>query len=362
MALIHLDSFDSYATNDIVKGWRGDIGLTYFTIRDSGDPEYLLRPNSNVFENYGNYGWHVNNYLMSGERLDEILIGFKRKIFDSQEVRCVVIELSNQKGAQFSLQLHQDGSISAWRGSYVNNFLAVSKPDIVRNMVYQQFEIKIKVHDTAGYWYVRIDGEDVFSGENYDTRYQSLLSGVDRFGIGGQNGDPGSYEDLYVMNLSGEYNADWLDGARVDCLHPNAPGTNSDWTPDSGTNWDRVSDGGDVDDTQYVASSTDGHVDTYHVEDLEVLSGETTIHGVQVRMFATDDEISGELLPTFYDGTKYNGSGELATHNWSSSWALTTGNEPYSKAPHVWDRDPGGGAWSAATINSGEFGVELNIP
>ena len=363
MALHYLESFGSYATDDHTRGWFGDGGLNYVQIRDyESYPDHATAPGKRGMYNYGAGGWATHKYFFSGEEVEEIIVGYKRNFIDGEYdmVSRNLAEFSNHKGCQFTIQLNADHSISAWRGLSINTHLARSQPGLVKNGCWQQMEFKVKIHDSTGYWYVRIDGEDVFSGEDYDTRYQASLPGIDRVGLGG--GSQNSYADLYIATLSGEYNSDWIDGLRVDCLHPSGAGTNTDWTPDAGSNYDRVDDGGDVDEATYIASATDGHVDTYNFEDLEGLSGETTILGVQVKSYAKDDQISGELLPVFYDGTKYTGSGELATKNWSRNWWLADGLNYYQKMHWAWDRDPGGGEWTEATINNGEFGIELNIP
>jgi hypothetical protein len=359
MTLHYLEGFH-YNTDDHKRGWYGDSGLNYVYIRGRPTyPDYAPRDNTYGMYNYGQGGWATNKYIFSGETVEEAVIGYKRNFIDGEMDDRIVLEVGNRGGGQMVLEITEDFAVRAWRGTHTGTVLALSQPGLIRNGCWTQLEFKIKVHNSTGYWYVRADGKEVFSGENYDTQYQAT-TGFDRIGIGG--GAANSIADLYVFTISGEYNNDFADGLRVDTLHPNAPGTNTDWTPDSGTNWDRVNDGGDCDESSYVYSSTDGHVDTYHFEDLEVLSGETTILGVQVKPYAQDDQISGELYPCFYDGTKYTGSGESSTLEWSKNFNLDPSMNFFQMMLWGWDRDPGGGAWSEATINSGEFGIELNIP
>jgi hypothetical protein len=361
MSLLYLDSFDSYATGDGPLRW--DMGTSDYINIESSDP-YTLRQDSKTLYYRGTNVNQGKKRFLSGEVRDELIVGYRHAYLHHQDIDGVMISFQNTSGSQLAFRAYEDGSISAWRGSIVNTRLADSKADILKNDSWDTIEFKVKIHNSTGYWYIRVNGELVFSGENYDTQYQSS-GGIDRIGIGGLGGgnQDHAYEDLYICDLSGEFHNDWVNGLRIDCLHPNANGTNTDWTPDSGDNYDRVNDGGNVDlGSSYVYSLTDGHVDTYLVDDLETLSGETTIEGVQVSTYVKDDEISGEIIPTFYDGTKYSGSGESTLQWLGMSEILQDDEEYYFKGAYCWELDPGGGAWTQSTINSGEFGFELNIP
>jgi hypothetical protein len=94
-------------------------------------------------------------------------------------------------------------------------------------------------------------------------------------------------DDIYVVDASGSFCNDRLGPQRVAVYAVDGAGANADWTPSAGSNFQCVDDASHTPfagDTDYVASSTSGDIDTYTLTDLGV--DVNSINGVQVTMLA----------------------------------------------------------------------------
>lgn len=148
---------------------------------------------------------------------------------------------------------------------------------------------------------------------------------------------------------SADSTIDFLGDVRVDCIWPRAAGSNSGWTPLSGTNYQMVDEHANDRDTTTISAASGGEVDTYLYDSVASL-GLGQIYGLQLNMLAKKDdatavEISAAIIP--------NG-GALTIDSEAHSV-----NGSYIDYRKIWERLPGATALpTAAEIDNSEFGVK----
>lgn len=127
----------------------------------------------------------------------------------------------------------------------------------------------------------------------------------------------------------------------------NGAGSLTNWTPNTGTNYQAVDDAGNNDgDTTYVYANASGQQDSYNTANY-TLTGSDTI--VAVIPIAVAKKTNAGVASTLKLGN-YNGTAAL-----SAEKSLTTSYAPY------WERfttDPSTSAWSETTVNSNEVMIE----
>jgi hypothetical protein len=99
-----------------------------------------------------------------------------------------------------------------------------------------------------------------------------------------------------------------------------------------------------TDDTTYVSDSTPGDIDSYTVTDID---GGATVYAVQTNMWARkDDAATRQIAPVIR---------QASTDYVGTTVTLGTTYQYYSQ---LYDKDPTAAAWTAANVNSDEFGVK----
>ena len=160
---------------------------------------------------------------------------------------------------------------------------------------------------------------------------------------------PGRWDDLYVLDLSGSVNNDFLGDMRVEAIFPTAPGSHTDFTPiGSGANWSAVDDATIDGDTTYVSGNAIGQMDTYNFADLS--SVPSTIKAFQLSMVMRKDDAGGRIV-----STQIRSGG----NDYTSGRRLSVGDQ-YALYLDVWNQNPDGEvAWTGSTINAVQAGVKI---
>lgn len=156
-----------------------------------------------------------------------------------------------------------------------------------------------------------------------------------------------TFDDFYACDTSGSVNNAFLGDMRIECLFVANTGTNTNWTPNAGSNYAAVDEPAQDGDTTYVSTSTVTTKDTYLMGTLS--SSPITIAAIQTVMIARkDDAGSRGIAPVIRSaGTDYTGT------------TVTIG-DTYSCFLEVRELDPGtSSAWTYTTINAMEAGVKL---
>lgn len=224
---------------------------------------------------------------------------------------------------------------------------------------YHFLELAATIHDSAGEYELRLDGDTILSGSGVDTR-NGGAGIVDRIHIaGGVNTGDGatmsySLADLYVCDgvdsgVAGAPNDDFLGDVRVERLLPNGNGNSSDLVgtdADSTDNYLHVDETPPDDDTSYVESSTAGDEDTYAYADLTPAAG--SVLGVQLVPRARKTDAGARTIASV---TRLGTSEEDSADKTLAS--------SYAYLPDIREADPDGNQWTISNVNAAEFGVKV---
>jgi len=161
------------------------------------------------------------------------------------------------------------------------------------------------------------------------------------------------YDDMYFFDTSAAPNNDFIGDCRVETIYPNGVGNNSDWIPDSGSNWQRVNEHTSAPypdgDTSYVRSNTAGAQDTYDCNDLSIISG--TIYGLQTNVYTRKEDTALHKIDALVrsGGTNYPGADKIVASG-------------YTDFTDIWQTDPATAlAWTIAGVNAAQFGQKLVV-
>jgi len=227
---------------------------------------------------------------------------------------------------------------------------AVLIPNVVEPRQWVLIELKGKVHDTTGYWYLYVNGVLVGSETGRDTKY--LTYNVNQVRFWGYD----SYEELsdcYVVDLTGAQNNDVLGPFHVQGLVPDANGSDTDWTPSGGPpNYQMVWES-PASDAEYNESGNSNDKDLYNYEDLDGTWDE--IFGVQINTrMLVDAANSSETVAIICESNGTEDSANFTVDNDT----VSDGDEAQFRRIIEVDPDTSN-AWDANGIDAAQFGVEF---
>lgn len=354
MALLFLDSFDHYATADIVEKWTASntSGGNSLTINTTGG-----RRSSGCFR------WQNGNNSSERAAISKQLApadatcvaGFAVAVpagFPSTNGLQIAVILDGATD-QVTLRLNSDYTLSVCRGANNGTVLGTTTALLTAG-TFVYVEWKVLIHPSAGTVDVRVNGASVLSLTAQNTR-NSANSAWTVFALGvvdavfssyNTNFLSINYDDLYVLDGSGSAPLnDFLGDCRVDARYPTAEGASSAWTPLSGTdNALMVDETAPDDDTTYNSTATVGATDTHVMQDAPVPGA--TLYGVQLCLSAKkSDAGTCSLAPVVrHSGTDYPGT----AFNPGTTYAYTV--TPYGTNPGT------SAAWTEAGFNAIELG------
>jgi hypothetical protein len=249
-------------------------------------------------------------------------------------------------------RVNSDGTISVLRGTTV---IATSATALTQS-IWQYIEFKIKLHASAGTVEARLNGlagSPIISATGLNTTNTGDVTfsemGLPKHHSGNSvNASNWLIADLYVCDGSGSTSNDFLGDVRGDVLLVNAAGDETNWTPDSGSNYARVNEASIDSDTSYVSATTAATKDTYKTPTQAVAGAD--IFAIQVNMGArkTDAGAAGLKAIARIGGTDYLGT-ELGVPS------------TYAFLRQIWDRKPSDSSvWADADIgpSATQFGID----
>lgn len=239
-----------------------------------------------------------------------------------------------------------DGSISA--AKWGQSPFETSAASVLSLNTWHYIEIRAKASNTVGEVEVKVDGETVVFASGEDTLYTGSTeswSSIKFLGEDGGSLDFFVFDDIYILDLSGSKNNDFLGDCRVDTFHPNASGEATVLTPAGGSeNFECVS--GELYSTASHVQGNTG-IDTYAFPPCGI-SGE--IFGIQpVYGSGRTEPITSMKSTNIVRVSSTNYSGEEHTETDSPSFKTD-----------IFEIDPSDdGDWTATKIDASEFGVKL---
>ena len=330
MALLQLESFDTYATGKYAGKWASQTG----TIGATG------REGTNGLQHTSG-----SNLVLGVDNKQTLITGIAVKV--DQPRAYSIIQYRDGGTVQCGLNTDGTNQLVVYRGS----ILIASTGYILNSDTWYYIEFKSKIAPAgSGTWEVHVNGVEIASdssvqttqtGSSYATNvYISMF----RFGTATH-----VLDDIYIFDDTGSFCNDFVGDVHVDFALPNSVGYITQWVgvPGAGDNYEDVNEASPDDDTSFVVTSGVGYIDSYGFANLVSASG--SVYGVQVNAWARKDDIGDRQLnatvrPT---STTYSGGAGLAV---GSSYEYKTFQ--FSFNPETSD------FWTIAQINAAEFGIK----
>jgi hypothetical protein len=352
MALLFMDSFDHYATADILEKWT-------------------TSPNASLLA-IGAYGRNSTSGLrMPVGALNSVQMTCLGGV--SEVILGVAIKPNVHTGAQATTPI-VFGSAGAWEcgiclnadltlqpftvnsGSYVpgasTNYtlIGTATTAALQAGVYAYLEVQMKCDGSVGTCVIRLNGTEVKNLTDLDTLYTSAT--LTRFALGCRASTEVQldFDDLVVMDLTGSFNKAFIGDGTVTAYFPDADGNTHAWicsagTPDTGVDYDCVNEASPNDDTDYLSTSTLNAKSTFSMQDCA----------------AGSDIRAVQILASVRKGADGPGQVKLVTRSASTDYdgaAQGIGGTTYAYVREVREVDP---ATSAAWTEGGWNAVELGL-
>lgn len=273
-----------------------------------------------------------------------IVVGTALQLKNANPV--MVLWLRDGATTQVSLQVDSFGRLIVYRNGVE---LARTAVGLVMVGAYNYLELKATIDPAVGVVVVRLNGNVVMNLAGQNTR-ATANSWVDNVLVGADGGNCVMWlDDLYVCDSLGAVNNNFLGDVRVQAILPNGAGAYTQWDGLVGaaTHWQAQASNPPDDDASYVSDSLaiPGHLDSYALGNVTPTSG--TVPAVQVSAYTRKDDAGIRTLATMVR----SGAVDAVGAN------VNLGNA-YIDLTQVYELDPGGAAWTIATVNALEAGVK----
>lgn len=282
-----IEGFESYGATD--NAAPENMVHTYPSLVGSGS----FRINAGRLEgkslNIGGGGSTSHITTKNLGNVSTIVVGFAiRWIGALAAARLVGLREDDDATDGFNLRVTAAGYLEAYRGTTL--LKSTSPVQALTQNQWHYVEVKVTVHNSAGAFEVRVDGSNVLSDSSVNTRAGSTNNHCNRVRFHGSNfgiNSAATLDDVYILDTTGAVNNDFLGNRRVTTIFPNAPGSSTQWTPDTGNNYARVNNVASDGDSSYVQSSTPA-LDTYEFENVSYDS----IDGIMMKTIARVTDVT----------------------------------------------------------------------
>lgn len=337
MALISGDGFGYYGTSQVPLKWDG--GTSQFQILSTGGRNN--GPRLRLTFPFGS--GYVRRNLTSP--LTTMIIGVR---INPESIDSALLHFRNftNNAIHIALVLNGASKIAIKRGGVNGTTIGLGSISVPTNQ-YSYLEVKVVISSTIGSVEVRLNGATVpdviVSGINTQT---GASPNIEQFVLGADATYAGacSYNDLYVCDMSGTINNNFLGDIRIDTLIPNGDGFYQQFTPSQGSQHHPLIDEILPDITDFLSSSTTGQKETVFVTDIGTVN---SIKAVQVNNYVQKSDAglaqARNLLRS--DSVDVNGA----------TVALST-NPFYIST--IFETTPASVAWTQTTVNAVEIGLE----
>jgi len=338
MALLFMDGFDHYAAADANKKWTtasvGDISGTYG--RTGNGVQLSTR-------------YHYMTKTVSATGVTTIVVGFDYKLTSSGYT--TLMGFIESGILQCSLTLETGNKIGFRRGdAATGSTLLATGTAVLSSADWQFIEVKVTFSNTVGTAEVRVNGVTDITLTGIDSCSNAneyctgiVLGSINSACLGGY------FDNVYVLDSTGSENNNFLGVVSINTVFPTAEGTNTGWTPLSGTDnalmVDETSQDGD---TTYNYSDTVSARDTYAITDITSTGAE--VFGVAVNaMVRKDGDADRKIKPTLKSS---------ATYSLGTEVTLTTS---YLNTQQIYNTDPNtSAAWTETNVNAIEAGIDVS--
>jgi len=355
MALLFMDSADHYATADLTEKW---------TTKQDAEIESGGRNGTNCIHLGGTSDFgNLTATVLGG--IDEVIVGVAFKPHATWGGQASLITFGSVNNWECGLMVNADLTLQPFVAAAVQ-FLPgyntafgyaalIGSPSVValQGGVWAYVEVRMKCNGSTGTCVVHVNGTEVLDLSDLDTLYSSSVLTRVALGVRGVGTYycTGFFDDLVVLDTTGDHNNDLLGDVTVAALFPTADGNSHAWvcstgTPDTGVDHDCVQEAAPNDDTNYVTAGSVGLKSTFAMQDAPAGAD---IRGVQLLVSARKvAEGPGQvMIVTRSNSTDYD------------SDALGLGSTSYSYVRQIMDADPAtGDPWLEADWNAAEVGMK----
>lgn len=254
---------------------------------------------------------------------------------------------NGDNSTQCSAYFLTDGAIIVKRGGSTGTELGRSAAGVLVASTWQYWEIVFKLADSGGVVEVWADGTRVLNLTSQDTRQTgtNAITMVEWHLCSAASGALTQITDLYVIDRNTSGLQDRLGDCRVDVILPDGAGNATEWTPNAGSNYDRVDDASPDDDTTYVYASVNEKKDLYAFAACPSDGG--PIIAVQERARWRKTDAGGRNVRHL---VRSGGS------NYESGLIALT--DSYIFNSKIWEQNPADSQnWEPTDIDNAEFGM-----
>ena len=334
MALRFMDSFDHYASADLLEKWTA---MDSATIVAGGGRRSTAAVS--LSQSY----YYLHKALDSQPTW---IVGFACKITAIDYTSTYLLQIFDGSTMQVYVDVTSGGVVRVVRGGGTTLGTASGTVSLA---TWFYLELFVTIHPSAGVVQLAINGATVLSLTGQNTQ-NSANAFADKIGLGASSFSTiYVIDDLYICDGTGSapHNT-FLGDCRVDTLLPTADGSNSAWACSTGTaHAALVDDTVPNDDTDYLSSNTASARDTHAMGNLPSTS--VTILGVQHCMSAKKEDAGTCTIKSCLKSGATTEAG-ATTHALSTSYAFYR---------EVWPTDPHtDAAWTTTAIDAVEAGVE----
>jgi len=342
MALLWIEGFEGFGdTIGVIPSPTGIIGRKYPVI--NGEDYMRIQTGRYGFGleifigALGDY-YYIQSPNLTTDRTT--VIGSAIKVISSPEQYSPIFTLYDGSSKGINLGINVDGTLSVYRDS---TLLATSAMSLNLSTWYY-IEIKVYTIDSAtGTVDVRVNEADWINLTGIVTQ-AGPNPYHNSFRIGNCNTNTW-YDDIYFLDGTGTINNDFLGPRKVSVIRPNAAGDASQWTPDSGTNYDRVNEVELDEDTSYVETGITTEKDLYNYDPTVNL---TEIDGIQIMtdVKVTSGSMEFQTLTKSGSTEDSDSGGIIISTDYGTIFSVGELN-PDTSLP-----------WTPAEIDAAQFGIK----
>lgn len=350
MALIFADGFESFGTTPgaapvgLTNKWgNNNVGDHDFdTIIAGRFDGFALRPSSDssTFNATVTPLFPTTQTLVAG-------VAFRVESLPSSGNFRDIMTFDSGSGTEVGVAVNNSGGVRVFRLQNTTN-IEESATGLIEPNKWYYLEMKATIANSGSYE-VRLDGVDVVSGTG-DTQQTNPFA--DRVRLVGRNTSSATvwpnYDDFYVLDTTGTPN-DFLGPRHIYTIFPTAAGDSTQWTPNTGNNFEAVDDNGHDTDTSYIASTTQDQKDLYQFGNVSGAADITAavVYGIVRKTDVSAFDFIGVAKS---NGVEAQGSGQLVE------------STTYHSRPGIFLTDPdSSAAWTESGINAAQFGLKVGF-
>ena len=341
MSIRFIEGFDNYVkATDANRKWQiGNLGIsTLQNGRDTyGKSLKFLGPHSE------------DAYLVTPSlgNASTLIIGFAFKDDNMPSAPFKLLSFMDLSDSQ--IDLYFDPSTHNFSFRRAIDDIVGTGTRLVSDNTWVYVEVKATIHSSTGSVQLKINEQSDITVTGANTQasanghnYANTIS----FFKPSAYSTSYSLDDLYILDSNGSANNDFLGDMKVEALVPIGTGTNSGWTAvGDSPNWKCVVSN----NATYVETSTLNAKDTYQISDLTYITNAIAGIGVNIFVKNTDGQ-SNHIKSVIRSGGVDNDS---AASNFVN-------DVDFKCQTFVQETDPNtSSAWTAAALNSAEFGMKL---